>query len=72
MIENTPYYMQMADSEGPFLQASMLVPNPVVGESPIQIVIFGNPALTGLLKTPYLDVFVDAALPTRSHSVSSL
>ena len=58
-VENVPEYNQMIDSKRSFLQVSMSFPNPVDGEDPIRIMIFGNPALSGMLKTPGLDVFVD-------------
>ena len=58
-VENVPEYNQMIDSKRSFLQVSMSFPNPVDGEDPILIMIFGNPGLSGMLKTPGLDVFVD-------------
>jgi hypothetical protein len=66
-VENTPDYYQMADNERSFLQVSMTFPNPVVGENPIRIMIFGNPGLIGMLKTPFLDVFVDATFDCTPH-----
>jgi hypothetical protein len=50
----------MADSEKEFLQLSMVFPHPKEGEDQIWIMILRNPALTGLLKTPQLDVHVAA------------
>jgi hypothetical protein len=58
--ENTPDYSQMADSGREFLQVSMVFHHPKEGEDQIWITIFGNLALMGLLKTPQLDVYVDA------------
>jgi hypothetical protein len=39
----------------------MNLANPKIGEEQIRIMIFGNPALVGMLKNPRLDVFLDAA-----------
>ena len=66
-VENTPDYYQMIDNEHSFLQVSMTFPNPVVRENPIRIMIFGNPGLTGMLKTPCLDVFVNATFDCTPH-----
>jgi hypothetical protein len=66
-VENTPDYYQMTDNERSFLQVSMTFPNPVVGENPIRIMIFGNPGLIGMPKTPSLDVFVDATFDCTPH-----
>jgi hypothetical protein len=60
MIKNTPENNSMQDSDLPFLQASLNFVNPKHGEDRIQMMIFANPALLGMLKTPGLDVFVDA------------
>jgi hypothetical protein len=60
MIENTPEYNSMQDSDLPFLQASLNFANPKRGKDRIRIMIFANPALLGMLKIPALDVFVDA------------
>jgi hypothetical protein len=60
----------MTDSKRSFLQVSMSFPNPVDGEAPIRIMIFGNPALRGMLKTPGLDVFVDATFDSAPHPFS--
>jgi hypothetical protein len=58
-VENIPDYSQMLDSKRPFLQVYG-IPTPK-GSGKILIMIFGNLALTGLLKTPQLDVYVDAS-----------
>jgi len=60
----------MTDSKRSFLQVSMSFPNPVDGEDPIRIMIFGNPALSGMLKNPGLDVFVDATFDCTPHPFS--
>jgi hypothetical protein len=59
-VENTPEYSKMSDSALPFLQVSMNLANPKIGEEQIRIMILGNPALIGTLKNPGLDVFVHA------------
>jgi hypothetical protein len=59
-VESTPDYLQMVDSEREFLQVSMVFPHPKEGEDQIWVMIFRNPGLTGLLKTPQMDVYMDA------------
>ena len=68
MIENTPEYNSMQDSDLPFLQASLNFANPKRGKDRIQIMIFANPALLGMLKIPALDVFVDATFDCCPNS----
>jgi len=69
-VENTPDFYQMSDIKRSFLQVSMTFPNPVVGENPGRIMIFGNPGLIRMLKTPCLDVFVGATFDCTPHPFS--
>ena len=59
-ITDTPQYRLMTDCERPFLQAFGTYPHPEDPKEYMRMMIFANPSLLSLLKTPQLDMYVDA------------
>jgi hypothetical protein len=58
-IENTPDYNKMTDQDRPFLHCSACFPHPKKPDTNMQMMIFANPYLLGLLKG-LVDIFIDA------------
>jgi hypothetical protein len=59
MVENIPNYKMMSDSKRPFLQCSVCCPHSEDENLNMQMMVFANPTLLGLL-LGQVDIYVDA------------
>jgi hypothetical protein len=66
-ITDTPEYRLMTNSVRPFLQAFGMYPHPEDPKEYMQMMVFRNPSLLLLLKTPQLDMYVDATFDYTPH-----